>query len=163
VLRALCVLTLFGLLQYLGMAPWSSKHLDAQEPPQETVVATSLFETQFDGPPPGPVTVSVATISLAPGRTSLPLESSGSLLILVQSGAVILQIDHGIDGLPEMDDGDNESELGTAYRLRTGQRVTIPTIGTIRFRNDGDETSNLLLVTLVSEGGPPWPATLASS
>ena len=162
-LRALGVLMTVMVLQYFGLELGSSRHSQAQQPPQDTIIAVTLFDTQFDSPPPGPATVSVATVALAPGQATLPLEGPGSLMILVETGSVTLLIDHAIDGLSPVEDSDNASGLENMYRLRAGQRVTIPTIGTIQFRNEGDETSSLLLLTLVSEGGPSLPKMSASS
>ena len=150
-LRALIIVT---VLQCLGMGLWSSRPLHAQEPSQDTITAVTLFETQFDSPPPGPVTLSLATITLAPGQATLPLEGHGSLLILVESGSVALLTDHDIDGFLPVDSSDSASEPGIIYRLRAGQRVTISNIGTIQFRGEGDKPSTLLLFTLVPEGGP---------
>jgi hypothetical protein len=143
------------VLQSFGMGLWSSRHLQAQQPPPATIIATTLFETKFDRPP-GPTTISAATIALAPGQASLPLDGDGSLLILVQSGSVTLWIDHEIYGLPPVNDGENGGP-GVVYHLRAGQRVTIPTIGSIQLRNEGDEASSLLLLTLVPEGGSALP------
>jgi hypothetical protein len=135
------------------MSVWSARQLQAQQPPQNAIVATTLFETLLDSPSPGPATVSIATIALAPGQASLLLEGPGSLLILVESGRVTLLIDHAIDGLARADETGNTSELGNTYHLRAGQRVTISPIGTIQFRNEGDDPSSLTLLTLVPEGG----------
>jgi len=135
------------------MGIWNSHHLQAQQPPQDAIIATTLFETQFTGPPKGPATLSVATIALAPGQASLPLEGRGSLLILVESGSVTLLTNHAIDAL-SANTGDNTGGPGAMYRLNTGQRVTIPYIGAIQFRNEGDQPSSLLLLTLTPEGGP---------
>jgi hypothetical protein len=162
-LRIICILTTVTVLQCLGIDLWDSRHLEAQQTTEDNIIATTLFETKFDGPPPGPATISVATISLAPGQASLPLEGSGALLILVESGSVTLTIDQVIDGLAPVDDSDNASGPGVMYRLRAGQRVTLPDIGTIQFRNEGDATSNLLLLTLMSEGGTWSPGALVSS
>ena len=150
------------VLQCFGIGLGSSRHLQTPQLPQDTVTALTLFETQFDSPPPGPATVSVATIALAPGQATLPLEGRGSLLILVESGAVTLLIDHAIVGLA-VSNSDNARGPGIMYRLRAGQRVTIPDFGTLQFRNDGDETSNLMLLSLVSEGDSPLPKVSASS
>lgn len=163
VLRALGLLITVTVLQCFGMGLGGSRHLQAQQPPQDIITATTLFETRFDSPPPGPATISVATIELAPGRASLPFEGGGSLLILVESGSVTLLIDHAIEGLPLVNDSDSAGGSGIISRLRAGQRVTIPYIGTIQFRNEGDEPANLLLVTLVSEGGPSLSEVLANS
>jgi len=162
-LRALGVLLTVTVLQCFGIGLWSSPHLRAQPPPEATIIATTLFETQFDGPPPGPATISAATLALAPGQSSLPLEGSGALLILVESGSVTLVIDQAIDGLPPVDDSDDANGSEIMYRLRAGQRVTIPDIGTIQFRNEGEESSSLLLLSLVSEGGPSLPEVMANS
>jgi len=137
--------------------------LEAQQPPQNIIIATTLFETQFDSPPPGPATISVATIALAPGQASLPVQGSGSLLILIESGSVTLMIDHSIGGLSPVNESDGSGGPEVMYHLRAGQRVTIPYIGALQFRNEGDETSSLLLLTLVSEGGPSLPEVLADS
>ena len=161
VLRALGVLLTITVLQSFGMGLWSSRHLQAQQPPQDIIIATTLFETQFNSPP-GPATVSVATIALAPGQASLPLEGSGALLILVESGPVTLLVDRAIDGLVPVDERDNAGGPGNIYHLRAGQRVTIPDFGTLQFRNEGDETASLLLLTLVSEGGPSLPKVSAN-
>ncbi len=162
-LRALGVLLTLSVLQCFGMGLGNSRYLLAQQPPEEPIIATTLFETQFAGPPPGQATVSVATIALAPGQATLPLEGSGSLLMLVESGSVTLLVDHAIDGLPQANSSDNAREPRFVYRLRAGQRVTIPSIQTIQLRNEGDETSNLLLLTLVPEGGPSLPEVMANS
>jgi len=143
-------------LQSFGMGLWNSRHLQAQQPSPATIIATTLFETKFDSPP-GPTTISAATIALAPGQASLPLDGEGSLLILVQSGSVTLWIDHEIYGLPPVNDGENAGGPEIAYHLDAGQRVTIPSIGTIQVRGEGDKTSNLLLLTLVPEGGASLP------
>ena len=129
------------------MGLWNSGYLQAQQPPQD-VIATTLFDTQFDSPP-GPATASVATITLAPGQASLPLEGRGALLILVESGSVTLLVDRVIDGLAPVDEGDNASGPENVYHLRAGQRVTIPDFGALQFQNEGDEPSSLLLLTLV--------------
>ncbi len=162
VLRALCVVRAVTILQGVGMGLGSSRFLQARQPAEDIAVATTVFETQFDGPPPGLATLSVATITLAPGQATFSLEGDGSLVILVESGTVTLLIDHVIDGLPQVED-DNASHPEITYRLRAGQRVTIPHVGTMKLRNEGDEASNLLLLTLVSEGGPSLPDMLANS
>ena len=162
-LRVLAVLLTFMVLQSFGMGLWDSRYLQAQQPPQDTIIATTLFDTRFDGPPPGPATISIATITLVPGQATLPLVGHGSLMMLVQSGTVTLLVDHAIDGLPLANSSDNASEPRFVYRLRAGQRVTIPSIETIQFRNEGDETSSLLMLTLVSEGGASLPEVTANS
>jgi hypothetical protein len=151
------------ILQGVGMGLGNSRFLQAQQPPQDIVIATTLFETQFDGPPPGLAALSAASIALAPGQASLPLEGGGALLLLVETGTVTLLTDHAIDGLPQVDEGGDASGPGIIYHLRAGQRVTLPNIGTIQFRNEGDEVSTLLLLTLVSEGGSSLPDMLANS
>lgn len=161
-LRTLGIVMAITVLQSFGMGLWSSRHLQAQQPPPATIIATTLFETKIDSPP-GPTTISAATIALAPGQASLPLDGDGSLLILVQSGAVTLWIDHEIYGLPQVNDDENAGGPGIMYHLRTGQRVTIPTIGSIQFRNEGDEASSLLLLTLVPEGGSALPEASPAS
>jgi hypothetical protein len=160
------------ILQCVGMGLWTSPHLQAQQPPQDPVSATTLFETQFTGPSKGSATLSVATIALAPGQASLRLEGRGALLILVESGSVTLLIDRAIDALlatngdhtdgdktggPEAltaTNGDNTGGPESMYHLDAGQQVTLPSIGAIQFRNAGDQTASLLLLTLVPEGGP---------
>src|SRR5690349_21207273 len=124
-LRVLAVLAMATALQCVGMSLRSAGRLEAQQP-QDNVVATTLFETAFDAPPPGPATVTAATIALAPGQASLTLEGPGTLLILVQSGTVTLLSDQAIAGLASVDDGDEDGGLGNTYHLRTGQRVTLP-------------------------------------
>jgi hypothetical protein len=152
-LRALGVVVFFAALQCIGMEHWNSRQMEAQQPPQDIVVATTLFDTLLDPSSPGPATISVATIALTPGQATLPLEGPGSLLILVESGRVTLLIDRAIDGLSPVNEADDAGQSGFMYHLRAGQRVTIPSLGTIQFRNEGDESSNLLLLTLVPKGG----------
>jgi hypothetical protein len=153
-LRALCLLVIFTILQCVGMGLWSSQNLLAQQALQDAVVATTLFETQFEGPPSGPATISAATLNLPPGQASLSYEGIGTLLIMVESGAVHLVIDRAIEGLAPVDESSDGSSVETIYRLRAGQRVTIPDIGIFQFRNEEDEPSSLLLLSLVSEGAP---------
>lgn len=148
--RALCVVAIFAVLHYAGMGPGTSRHLEAQQAPQEPIVATTLFDTLLDSSGPGSATVSVASFVLAPGQATLPLTGTGSLLILVESGRVTLVTDTAFEGLPVVNDN---GAPGLMYHLRAGQRVTIPSIGTILFRNEGEEPSNLMLLTLVPEGG----------
>lgn len=150
VLRSLGVVALFAVLQCVGMG---SVHLEAQQSPQDAIVATTLFETLLDNPGSGSVAISVASVALAPGQATLPLEGTGSLLILVESGRVTLLIDHAIDGLSPVDEADNAGGSANTYHLRAGQRITVPSLGTIQFRNESDEPSNLMLLTLVPEGG----------
>jgi hypothetical protein len=161
-LRALGVLMAITVLQCIGMGLGSSRHPQAQQPAQDTIIATTLFETKFASPPPGPATLSVATVSLAPGQATLLLEGHGSLMLLVESGSVTLLIDHAIDGLPVIE-SDNPSGPGITYHLRAGQRVTILQVGAMQFRNEGDEASRLLLLTLVPKGGPSLLEISASS
>ena len=83
-------------------------------------------------------------------------------MILAESGSATLRIDHAIDGIQTIpSDGSGGPQF--LYRLPAGQRLTIPAIGTIQFRNDGDESSTLLLLSLVSEGEPLVVTALARS
>jgi len=85
-------------------------------------------------------------------------------LILVESGSATLLIDHAIDGIPaSTGDGTGGPDFIYRYPLLAGQRVTLPAIGTIQFRNDGDESSTLLLISLVAEGDLSLPTVLARS
>jgi hypothetical protein len=160
--RALSLVLAFTALQGIGMGVWSPRQLDAQQPTPAPVVASTLFQSYVDSLPPGPTTVSVATITLQPGQATLSLAGTGALLLLVETGSVTILVDRAIDGLAPATDTETAGESEFIYRLRTGQRVTISTLGTIRFRGEGDESARILLLSLVPEGGQSLPIALAT-
>ena len=126
--------------------------LQAQEPPAGDLTATTLVETRIDSVPAGSVILTAASLTLAPGQATLPLTSSGSLILLVETGIVILTVDRAISGLTPDTPSDGATGPEISYRLRTGQRVTIPLSGAIHLRGEGSEPAKLLLITLRPEG-----------
>jgi hypothetical protein len=106
-------------------------------------VATVLIDTRVAAPSEAVLTLSAASIVLAPGQTSLPVVNTGVWLLVVESGMIYL-----ISDLPLTDRTPEEDGSPMKYRLSTNQRVSVPSGAHLRLIGAGTEPARLFVLSL---------------
>jgi hypothetical protein len=114
---------------------------------------TPLFATRLVVTEPGQVTVSAATLTLSPGATTIPVQTHGALLLLVEIGEIAVVSDFPLVGASRLVDADSLDDL-PVYRLAVGERVTVPPMTRLRLIGTGAEAARVFLFTITPATHP---------
>jgi len=121
--------------------------------PTATFSASVIVQTELERLPPGPAGVSVVSVSLPPRTTTEPFHATGPLIIVVQSGRVVVDADAAIvaPANPPASPLHPADPTPASIRGRTvarGEQILLSPGSQAHVRNDGTRSAKLLVITI---------------
>ena len=125
-------------------------------PTQPPLFESSLIaRADLDALPAGSATITVTSVTLAPGAATQPFANPGPTLIVVQDGSVTLDADAAVIGVPNIS-GLVGIQPATAPPAAAASvvvpedwQVLLPSGARAQLRNATDDTVDLLLLAIV--------------